>query len=173
MKWDRGVKYADAYKQLVNIIKENSAKPGERAARNLAIACILLVQLRNGSRVSEAHEALQKYFETKEKIVSVRVRKQKHPEERKMYIPKEVRNVEKSRVLGAYPTLANVEKWCERHLGYNTHSLRYAWITEAARRHIAPQIIAKVTGHKTLNMILGYTQQKAADDLLETFDDVP
>ncbi|MGC9145969.1 MAG: integrase [Nitrososphaeria archaeon] len=171
MKWDRGVKYPDAYKQLVRIINENKEKQGERAARSLAIACILLVQLRNGSRVSEAHEALMKYLQTKEIIVTVRVRKQKHPEERKMYIPKEVRNVERSRILGAYPSVANVEKWCERHIGFNTHSLRYAWITEAARRHIAPQIIAKVTGHKTLNMILGYTQQKAADDLLENFDE--
>lgn len=169
--WDRGVKYADAYRQLSDIIGASSAKQGERCARALASACILLTQLRNGSRVSEAHDAVKLFLQTKDKEVSVLVRKQKSANERKMYIPKEVRAVaEKSRVQGAYPTVNNLEVWCRRHLGYNTHSLRYAWITEAAKRNYAPQLIAKVTGHKTMDMILSYTQQISANDMLDNFD---
>jgi integrase len=50
------------------------------------------------------------------------------------------------------------------------HSLRYAFITYMLRRGMSSSIIAAVTGHKNLNMILKYTERKEAEKLLEELE---
>ncbi len=59
-----------------------------------------------------------------------------------------------------------IKSYCRRTYGFNTHSLRYAFITYLARKGVAPQIIAKITGHRDLSHILTYTERKTAEDLL-------
>jgi integrase len=62
---------------------------------------------------------------------------------------------------------ANVNKYLHRKLRVNCHSLRYAFITYMLRKGVSPSIIAVITGHKNLNMILKYTERKEAEKVLE------
>ena len=62
-------------------------------------------------------------------------------------------------------TLANIKMFCREQLGYNTHALRYAYISYLAREGISAQIIAKITGHMTLKYILYYTQKTEAEKI--------
>ncbi|MDG7036389.1 MAG: hypothetical protein JRN02_07265 [Nitrososphaerota archaeon] len=171
--WDKGADYKKTYSKLTVLLKEYAEKEGIHADSGFAFSCVLLTQLRNGSRVSEAVEAMNGWLRNRNPSVEVRVRKQKTESTRLMVIPPEVQRYYsyKSRVLGALASvqLPAIEMWSRRRLGYNTHSLRYAWITEAARRGISPQLIAKITGHRTLDMVLSYTQKSGAEDILQKF----
>ncbi|MDG7052217.1 MAG: hypothetical protein JRN19_07210 [Nitrososphaerota archaeon] len=171
--WDRGADYKKTYSKLTVLLKECAEKEGIHADSGFAFSCVLLTQLRNGSRVSEAVDAMNGWLRNRNPSVEVRVRKQKTASTRLMVIPPEVQRYYsyKSRLLGALASaqLPAIEMWSRRRLGYNTHSLRYAWITEAARRGISPQLIAKITGHRTLDMVLSYTQKSGAEDILQKF----
>ncbi|RLE98603.1 MAG: hypothetical protein DRJ96_00580 [Thermoprotei archaeon] len=60
-----------------------------------------------------------------------------------------------------------IKTWCRRFLGYNTHALRYAFIGYMARRGVAAQLVARITGHVKLDYILHYTQRVRAEEILE------
>jgi len=171
--WDRGADYKKTYSRLTALLKECEERDGIHADSGFAFSCVLLTQLRNGSRVSEAVDAINGWLKTRNPSVEVRVRKQKSASSRLMVIPPEVQRYYsyRSRLLGTLTAarLPSIEMWSRRRLGYNTHSLRYAWITEAARRGISPQLIAKITGHRTLDMVLSYTQKSGAEDILQKF----
>jgi len=133
----------------------------------------LLIQLRNGARVSEAIEALKKFIETGERKVEVRVRKHKNPEHRLMVLPKELSVKD---LIPCKPILEEVSErklkkrvqlYARKELEINTHSLRYAFITYLLKKGVSPSLIAKITHHRNLNYILTYTQQKTADKILE------
>jgi site-specific recombinase XerD len=50
--------------------------------------------------------------------------------------------------------------------GFNTHALRYAFITHLLKKGVSPSIIARITGHASLDYILHYTELKTAEDIL-------
>ena len=54
--------------------------------------------------------------------------------------------------------------------GFNTHSLRYAFITYLLRQGVSPSIIAKITKHSRLDYILTYTQEKTAEEVLRKLE---
>ena len=62
----------------------------------------------------------------------------------------------------------NLWGFSDKYFDFNPHSLRYAFITNAGET-LSPQVIAKTTGHATLDMILEYTQQVEADKKLRDF----
>jgi len=168
--WDLGLEFERMYKLLLRKIREHYRR---RAFRHYTYAIILLIQLRNGSRISEAIEGLRKFIETGERKVEVRVRKHKKPEYRLMILPKELSTKD---LLPCKAVLVEIDEerlkkrvqlYARRELGINTHSLRYAFITYLLRKGISPSLIAKITHHKNLNYILTYTQQKTADKILE------
>jgi len=64
----------------------------------------------------------------------------------------------------------NLKKRCEKLLGVNTHTLRYAYITYLLEKGYSPSLIAKITHHSNLNFILKYTQQKQAERILENIE---
>jgi hypothetical protein len=49
--WDLGLDYKQVYKMILAKVKEHISR---RAFASYCYACVLLIQLRNGSRVSEA-----------------------------------------------------------------------------------------------------------------------
>jgi len=168
--WDLGLDYSRTYKLLLSRIKDHYKR---RAFRHYTYAIILLIQLRNGSRVSEAIEALRRFIESGEKKVEVRVRKHKNLEYRLMVLPKELSHKD---LMPCKPVLEEVDDmklkkrvqlYARKELGINTHSLRYAFITYLLKKGVSPSLIAKITHHKNLNYILTYTQQKTADKILE------
>jgi integrase len=135
---------------------------------------VLLIQLRNGSRIGEAVAATKAFCESKDYTVRVTVEKHKGTDTRLMVLPEELRGKEGRdylaqaclRLTKAKKPRDAVREYCRRVYGYNTHSLRYAFITYMLSRGVSPSFIAKMTGHKNLSYILHYTEVKTAEDLL-------
>jgi integrase len=163
--WDAGLDFIETYRKILSHL-HRARKPQD---------VVLLIQLRNGSRVGEAVEALRKFCETGKTQVLVKIEKHRDPrDQRLMVLPEELRKGQ-GRVLleQACAWLSGVEKpkeavksYCRRAYGFNTHSLRYAFITYLSRKGVPPQIIAKITFHKDMSHILTYTQKRTAEEML-------
>lgn len=142
---------------------------GRRAFASYCYACVLLIQLRNGSRVSEAVDAAIKFADQRVSEVYVRVRKRRDGYERLMILPEELKIQDIAickEILSKGNPVLSVKVYAKKILGINTHSLRYARITHMLRNNISISIIAKITGHKKLDHILTYTQIKTAEEAL-------
>jgi integrase len=164
--WDYGVDYEKVYKELARLAQ------AEKDGYTKCYAAITLIALRNGSRIGEAIEAFKEYLNTTKVKIYVRVEKHKKEDYRLMVIPKELveEDISLCRDLlnkSKEHIRANVNKYLHRRLGINAHSLRYAFITYMLKKGISPSIIAAITGHRNLNMILKYTEKKEAEGLLE------
>jgi integrase len=162
--WDSCVDYKKAYGEILgHLYKEGSPYD-----------VVLLIQLRNGSRIGEAIEATKQFCNTKDYTVRVTIEKHKGTDTRLMVLPEELRSKEGREYLAqACLRLTKTKKprdavreYCRRAYGYNTHSLRYAFITYMLNRGVSPSFVAKITGHRNLSYILHYTETKTAEDLL-------
>lgn len=156
-KWDRGLEFEKTMKKL---LKDYAEETSERRKTKIAV---LIVQLRNGSRISEAIEALEKFKLTGKREVEVKVRKKRKEEMRKMIIPDEI----KLSHIADIPKLHAVVMFAKRRYGFNTHSLRYSFITHLAMRGVSPQLISKITRHSKLDLLIDYTQEKMAEKVLK------
>jgi len=188
--WDLGLDYERIYKRLVKELKEIRGRRGKRALARRTYLVVLLTQLRNGSRVGEAINAVIEFYKQKKNIVEVRVEKKKREEYRKMVLPKEITRedleIAGPRLLALVDKYnsredlsdkeknnritATISNWAKKYLKINTHSLRYAFITYLIKKGYPASLIAKMTHHSKLDMILNYTQQKTADKILEDLD---
>jgi len=164
--WDYNVDYEKAYRELVRLVQT------EKDGYTKCYTAISLIALRNGSRIGEAIEAFKEFLRTSKVRIYVKVEKHKKEDYRLMVIPKEI--VEEDFLVcrelmskSKDHIRANVNKYLHRKLGINAHSLRYAFITYMLRKGVSPSIIAAITGHKNLNMILKYTERKEAEKVLE------
>ena len=163
--WDSGLEYTETYQRILSHLNRT------RNPRDV----VLLIQLRNGSRVGEAVEALREFCESGRTEVYVRIEKHRDPrDQRLMVLPEELRKGQ-GRVLleSACTWLSSVENakeavksYCRRTYGFNTHSLRYSFITYMVSKGVSPSLIARITGHSTLEHILHYTERKTSEDLL-------
>jgi len=130
--WDACLDYSEAYSQILGHLYR-TGHPWD---------VILLIQLRNGSRIGEAIEAAKAFCETKATAVRVRIEKHKEGDTRLMVLPEELRGKEGKEYLAqACLRLAKVKNpksavkvYCKATYGFNTHSLRYAYITYLLRR---------------------------------------
>lgn len=66
----------------------------------------------------------------------------------------------------ANATNDKVYHYAKKTYGFNTHSLRYAFISYLAKLGVQPQLIAKITQHSKLDMILNYISQITANQIL-------
>jgi integrase len=164
--WDACVDYREAYSQILGHLYR-TGHPWD---------VILLIQLRNGARIGEAIEAAKAFCETKAAAVRVRIEKHKEGDTRLMVLPEELRGKEGREYLAqACLRLAKVKNpksavkvYCKATYGFNTHSLRYAYVTYLLSKGVNPSLVAKITGHKNLSYILHYTQLKTAEDILSS-----
>jgi site-specific recombinase XerD len=162
--WDACVDYKEAYSEILGHLYR-TGHPWD---------VVLLVQLRNGSRIGEAIEAVRQFCETKATAVRVRIEKHKEGDTRLMALPEELRGKEGREYLAqACLRLVKVKNpksaikvYCKATYGFNTHSLRYAFITYLLSKGVNPSLVAKLTGHKNLSYILHYTELKTAEDIL-------
>ena len=163
--WDMGVPYEQIRERLMSLIESVRFKASlgdKRAQKRLANLYILLIQLENAARVSEAFDAYVFFLATGQREVMVRVRKRGDEEHRLVVIPPEIPDD------APEPTsVAAVKVFAREVLGINTHTLRYARITHLAKLKVPAQIIGRITEHKTLDMILRYTQKVEAEDTLK------
>jgi site-specific recombinase XerD len=163
--WDKGLDYESTYSKIL----KHMTKAKYPA---LCYDAILLTQLRNGSRVSEAVRSFREFLTTKSIEVSVRVSKRRDNAQRLMVIPRELLNINIDmckELLGLTDAkLVNrVKTYVKEAYGFNTHSLRYAFVTHLLRQGVSPAVVSKITGHKNLGYILTYTQEKAAEQILK------
>jgi len=172
MTWDKGLDYEEAYSRILRTMSKNKR-------RTKCYDAILLLQLRNGARISEALRAFFEYMRgsakyhphSKKLIVSVQVSKKKRAEQRLIVIPEELKDVDLSECKGLleedpFTLKKRVVQYARDHYGFNTHSLRYAFITYLLMRGVNPSIVAKITKHSKLDFILHYTEEKKAEDAL-------
>ena len=135
---------------------------------------VLLVQLRDGSRVGEAVEATVRFCEAGQDQVLVMVEKHRDGDQRLMVLPEELRSGEGRQLLSeacaALSALRNpkaaVKVYCRRAYGFNTHGLRYAFVSYLLKKGVSPSIVAKVVGHRSLDHILHYTEVRLAEEVL-------
>ncbi len=132
-----------------------------------------MIQLRNGSRISEAIEAFKRFMITRKNEIYVKVRKKRRDDQRLMIIPEElqlVNVVECSDLINIDDKRLRdrVRKFLYSRYRINTHSLRYAFITYLLKNNVNVSIIAKITHHSNLNYVLHYTQQRLADEVLRS-----
>ncbi len=167
MGWDRGIDYEYAYNVIVRAMKTKNKTRVKKC-----YSAILLIQLRNGLRISEAIRAFKQYMTTKKTELQINVSKKKHYETRLVIIPQEVIETQLDECVELVSIDDNVLKnricvYAIQVFKFNTHSLRYAFITHLLRHNVSPSIIAKITKHSKLDYILTYTQEKIADELLK------
>jgi integrase len=169
MKWDKGVDYEYAYKKILNHFLKYNYKISS------CYDAILLIQLRNGLRISEAVRSFKEFLRTKRTEFEIPVSKKKKPELRLVVIPKELilydhyLSICRDLLELDDKTLVNrLKVYCRYTYNFNTHSLRYAFITYLLRQGVNPAIISKITRHSKLDFILSYTQEKSAQDILRS-----
>lgn len=184
MTWDRNCDFERTWEKLRWAYGSKSAEATVfRNEGRMAKVAILWIALRNGSRLSEAIEAYNLYAAEGDRRPKVRVRKRgfsytkdengkkkrasksKEPENpvyRLMLVPEEIQ-----RPLIPYLRSADeISRFCQAWFDFNPHSLRYSFVSHLSKKGIAPQIIAKITKHASLNMILSYTSDQKADEIL-------
>ncbi len=163
--WAKGLSFEDELQRIAErISKSNTTK-------KRAYYSILLTQLVNGCRISEACEAVFRWAETGKPKVRVRVRKRSDEYLRLVVIPDAV--LEEGRTVKRFLKrsffnahfINNMVHFTKYHL-YNTHALRYAFITKMSNE-VSAQLIAKMTGHASLKHILHYTERVKAEQKLE------
>jgi integrase len=162
--WDACVDYREAYSKILGHLYR-TGHPWD---------VVLLVQLRNGSRIGEAIEAVRQFCESKATAVRVRVEKHKGNDTRLMTLPEELRGKEGRELLAkaclrlekVKAPKAAIGMYCRKTFGFNSHSLRYAYITYLLSKGVNPSLVAKITGHRNLSYILHYTELKTAEDIL-------
>lgn len=157
----------------------------------LIYTAVLLIQLTNGSRVIEALEGLIKFYETGKREQQVRVEKTKRTIKYRTIVIPDIINKKDLQAVAFYferirkefyemqktenkkerqkrriKIVSKITHFAQKKLNCNTHSLRYAFISYMANKGVSPQVIAKMTGHAKLDMLITYTQEKLAKKLL-------
>lgn len=172
MGWDKGIDYIYAYNKILSLYKRYM----KRKSRLVCNTMVLLIQLRNGSRVSEAVKALKEFVISGKNEVYVEVSKKRKPEKRLMIIPSEItgsRELCVEWIEGDNSLLINrVKSWCIKALGFNTHSLRYAFITHMVKAGVNPALVSKAIHHSKLDQLLTYIQKKASDSILRNLEEI-
>jgi len=175
--WDDGLDYNATYLRIVRHLKLSLSSPRNYRKRVPAPCydAILLIQLKNASRISEAVRAFREYLRTQRAELEVLVSKKRRKEYRKMVIPQEVQDMDMSLCLGLLDRpeekVIDVAKhYARKTYSFKTHSLRYARITHLLKQGVNPSIVAKITRHSKLDFILRYTQEKAAEEILRSME---
>ncbi|MCC6064675.1 MAG: tyrosine-type recombinase/integrase [Thermofilum sp.] len=164
MGWDKGVDYESAYAKIVRHMAKAKA-PAK------CYDAVLLLQLRNGLRVSEAVRAFKEFLLRRALEVEVRVSKKRRAEVRMVIVPRELIDMTLAECrdmlsIDEAKLVTRVKVYCRRRYGFNTHSLRYAFITFLLRQGVPSSIIAKITRHSRLDYVITYTQERAAEEVL-------
>ena len=167
-KWDKGVDFDKMRKTLEKDYKQFSQNSAEDFAKEIYVA-ILLTQLLNGARIGEAVKAFYQFVEVGGKERTIILKAEKGGNERKIIIPKIITYKKYYSIIltkSEMKMIAAVKMFCKRRYGVNTHSFRYAFITKAIKDGLSAEVVAKITGHKSLRHILTYVQTKEAEDYL-------
>ena len=202
--FDRNIDYSEIktkfQDKVTNTYKEykkvNTPFKQKQLAITLCYLLIAMIQLKNGSRISEACRAFQKFFmsgevdkkvtvkiaksegvkynnKTKKKIIhKARYRQMKFPPWFKEKIFYELRN---SKLVLPLIKSDRLEKrvldFLLNHFNCNTHSLRYACINYLlTEKKIEMATVAKFVGHTNVSQLVTYTQNKQVEKIFDIDD---
>lgn len=153
----------------------NEAEKMLNNKKNSLYAALILTQLRNGTRVSETIEALQKYCSSSSSEVEVRVAKKKVDDYRVVVIPN-VLLQHKNNICSELKTRKNIyslkksySMFLLHNYNINSHSLRYKFITQAS--HVMPLgYVLKIIKHSNTRFTVHYIASIAANKMLREYD---
>lgn len=202
--FDRGVIFDDMKKKLTKYYsrtikayealdksKKNYATKKKKLLNRMIYLMIAMIQLRNGSRISESVDAIYLLLNNDdlEKKVIVKIAKSKsikYKKEtgekfttktryRKMIFPScwikmdHFKSLKKQlKDLPKHKLRKRVLDFLLKYFECNTHSLRYSWINYMLYdKKKEMGVIAKVIGHSNLNQLVRYTQNIAADNIFD------
>jgi integrase len=194
--FDRGIDYESIKQKITSKIdslyRAYRKKPKKTDFSRLVYAVISAIQLRNGSRISEAVKAFNQFIEKgiSERVIvkisksdGIRImkdgtKKQKKARFREMMFPNKWFNdkvfplIEKSeqtkQLIATNKLKKRVLDYLLHHMDCNTHSLRYAFINHMLYIVKRPaEDIAKFVGHIDTNMLTRYTQLKNCNQIFD------
>jgi hypothetical protein len=172
--WDYELNYQETYSNLISEIFKVSGKFAEgqvsiNKLKGFTFMLCGIIQLRNGSRIGEAVEALIKFcLEPKKDLVQVRVQKRKDDFYRSMVRPEELNawDLEYAAkiILSQKILIPVISRFFRYNFGFSTHGLRHSFITYMGVEKKEPATtLAIITGHKDLNQLMNYINTKSAN----------
>jgi integrase len=203
--FDRGVDFKKMKKNLKRAYKEankeyDNLDKGDRYYKSkkrkiinrIIYILVSMIQLMNGSRISEACDALKQFLENDDYISKIvtKIAKSESTKKNKKgetYITKARHRNLKFPIewieipddlkddLNEHFGIITEDKLKKRVLDYllkhhncNTHSLRYACINYLLyEKNLEPSIVAKFVGHSNMNQLVRYTQKKEVDKIFD------
>ena len=178
--WDRGIKFEEAYNQIISHIKSIKGKLKyatryrKRLLKELLYDYILITALVNGLRISEAVYVFKTFASSRKRIIRFKPAKKIKDDKRIAYVPEVIPDYDINMLkdliyqLNSKFIVSRISHYCINTFGFTTHTLRYAFITKFGSLY-GPQVAAAVTRHTKLKMILHYTQKRVAEEILVNF----
>jgi integrase len=168
-KWDKGLDFKQVLGKLLSFKRWVRESPRMTGLRRIALrnVNILLLALLNGLRISEAVECYYKWLEDPtQDMFSIRVAKSK-TEKYRLCVVKGLDSVDHKYTKHLEKPKPNaLQSWALIRFGFNTHSLRYAYINYMLQQGYDPATISRIIGHSKLDTLLEYIQQKRAQEAL-------
>ena len=173
--WDLGLdfeEWAGRLRKDLKVYREKALSGRKRYIPRFTYTAILLTQLLNASRISEAVDAVIYYVETSHREYTIQARKK--GVKRYMYIPTDIRHDDIIIMKTGFSYHGHNRKritistkvYANRALGINTHSLRYAGIT-FYNQFMSTAGVRRITGHTKEETVANYIQYRTARDILK------
>ena len=169
-------------KKIFQLLEDLKNDYNEHKIKSLSNCTIALIQLTNGSRISEAIKTTAFFVKNQsKKSTYIKISKRKDDVLRVMKLPIEINyHVLKliEVVFNQYDIskendLAKISSKVRTYLydnfdKINTHSLRYALINYLCiKKNVPLNLVSKMVGHKNLNQLITYTQNHHVEDMLD------
>jgi site-specific recombinase XerD len=168
-KWDRGLDFKQTLEKLLAFKRWVRGAPKLTGLRRVSLrnTNILLLALLNGLRISEAVECYYKWLENPNvKEVMVKVAKSRK-EKFRICITEGLDSVDYKLTKHLEKPKPNaIQSWAIVRFGFNTHSLRYAFINYMLQQGYDPATVSKIIAHSKLETLLSYIQEKRAREAL-------
>jgi len=168
-KWDRGLDFRETLHRLLEYKRWVRSSPKLTKSRRISLrnVNILLLALINGLRISEAIECYSRWLEEPtQEIFNVKVAKSRR-ERFRLCIVKGLDSIDHKLTKNIEPPKPNnLQSWTLVKFGFNTHSLRYAYINHMLAQGYDPATISIIVGHSKLDTLLEYIQQKRVKEAL-------
>jgi integrase len=168
-KWDKGLDFKETLAKLLAFKRWIRGAPKMTGLRRISLrnTNILLLALLNGLRISEAVECYYKWLENpQQEIITVRVAKSKK-EKYRLCIAKGLDSFDYKFTKHLEKPKPNaLESWSIIRFGFNTHSLRYAYINHMLSQGYDPATVSLIIGHSKLDTLMEYIQEKRAREAL-------
>ena len=168
-KWDRGLDFKETLAKLLAYKRWVRGAPKLTGLRRISLRNIniLLLALLNGLRISEAIECYYRWLDDPaQEIITVRVAKSRR-EKYRLCIAKGLDSIDHKYTKHLEKPKPNtLQSWIIQKFGFNTHSLRYAYINHMLSQGYDPATISLIVGHSKLDTLLEYIQQRRAKEAL-------